>query len=78
MVPPASRKAVAVCNQYTLLITYYISSRLVAILKVIIAVSIPVFDIFYLNVSSNFVNFSFPIFLLFVPEMSTNFYSYRV
>ena len=34
MVPPPSRYTVAACNQITLLTLYYISSRLVDLLKV--------------------------------------------
>ena len=66
MVPPASQKTVGVSNQITLLIIYYISSRLLARLKVAV---VPILDfyIFYLTVSCNFINFSFQIFLLFVP-----------
>jgi hypothetical protein len=34
MVPPPSQNTVSVCNQITLLILYYISFRLVTLLKV--------------------------------------------
>ena len=74
MVPPPSQSTVGVCNQITPLILYYISSRLVTLLKVIDA-PIKVSDIFYLSVSLKFVNFNFQIFLIFVPEISTSFMS---
>ena len=47
-----------VCNQITLVILYYISSRLVTLLKVI-DVPLKVSDILVLTVSSKFINFSF-------------------
>jgi hypothetical protein len=68
---------VAVCNQITLLILYYISSRLVTLRKVI-DVPIQVSDIFDLTVSFKFVNFSFQIFLLFLPELSASFMSHTL
>ena len=52
-----------VCKQIILLILYYISSRLVTLLKVIDA-PIEVSFIFYLTVNFKFLNFSFQIFLL--------------
>ena len=58
-----------ICNQITLLLIYYISSRLLALFNVNDA-PIQVPDIFYLIVSIKFLNFSFQIFLLFVPETS--------
>jgi len=66
-----------VSNQITLLIIYYISSRLVALLKVIF---VPMLDFnFFLSYCiCNFTNFSFQIFLPFVPEMCTIFSSYIV
>ena len=33
MIPPSTQNAVGVCNQVTLLILYYISSRLVTLLE---------------------------------------------
>ena len=63
MVPSPSQNTVGVCNQITLLILYYISSRLVTLLKVTDA-PIQVCDIFYLTDSFQFINFSFQIFLL--------------
>jgi hypothetical protein len=51
---------VGVCNQITLLIHYYISSRLVIHLKITV-VPIKVCNIFYLTVSFKFINFSFQI-----------------
>jgi len=68
MVPPASQKTVVVCNQITLLIIYYISSRQVALLKAIVVPMLD-FNIFYLTVICNLINFNFQIFLPFVPEM---------
>ena len=66
-----------VCNQITLLILYYISSRLVTILKLNDAPT-HVSNTFDLNVTLKFINLSFQIFLLFVPEMSASFTSYIV
>ena len=66
-----------VFNQITLLVLYYISSRLVTFLKVIDS-PIQVSDIFYLTVSFKFINFCFQVFLLFVPELSISFTSYIV
>src|SRR5215470_9196989 len=77
MIPPPSQTIVGVCNQVTLLILYYISSRLVPPLKVIDTL-IQVSDILVRTVCFKFINFSFQIFLLFVPEMSTSFLSYLV
>jgi len=77
MVPPPSQNTVGVCNQITLFILYYISSRLITLLK-IIAVLIQVPNIFYLTVGFKLLNFSFQIFLLFVSEMSASFTSYIV
>jgi hypothetical protein len=54
---------VGVCNQITLLIPHYISSRLVTLLEVT-DVRIQVPDIFYLAVSFKFLNFRFQICLL--------------
>jgi len=58
----------------TLLIFYYISSRMVTLLEVIDAPK-QVPDIFDLNGSFMFFNFIFQIWLLFVPEMSGSFTS---
>jgi hypothetical protein len=52
IVPLPSQNGVAVCNQITLLIRYYISSRLA---------TLQVSDIFNLTVSFRFVNFKFNI-----------------
>jgi len=60
---------VGVCNQITYLVIYYLTSWLVALLKVIDA-SIQIPNIFDITVSFKFLNFSFQIFLLFVPETS--------
>jgi hypothetical protein len=65
---------VAVCNQTTLLILYFNSSRLVTLLK-LTDVPVRVSDIFYLTVSFKLINCSFHIFLLFVFAMSASFTS---
>jgi hypothetical protein len=75
MIPLPTQDTVGVCNQITLLILYYISSRLVN-LKVFDA-PVQVSDIL-LTVCFKLINFSVQIFLLFVPEMSTSFTSYIV
>jgi hypothetical protein len=77
MVPPPSQHNVAVCTQITLLILYYISSRLVTLLKIADA-PIQASDIFYLSAAFKLITFSFQIFPLFIPEMSTSFTSYTV
>jgi len=74
---PLSQNTVGVCNQTTLLVIYYTSSRLVTLLKVIDA-PIQVSDIIDITVCFKLINFSFQIFLLFVPEMSTSFMLYMV
>ena len=66
IVSPPSQNNVTVSNQITLLILYYINSRLVNFLEVIDAPT-QVTDFFYLTVSSKFINFSFQIFLFFLP-----------
>jgi len=66
-----------VCNQITRLVLYYISSRLVTLLKLIYA-PIKVSDIFDFTVSFNLIYFRFKIFLLFVPEMASSLTSYIV
>jgi len=53
-----------VCQQIQLLIIYCVSSRLVTLLKVV-DTPIKVSDIFDINVSYQFVNFSVQIFLPF-------------
>jgi len=68
IIPPPSQNIVVVCNQITLLMLYYITSRLVTLVKVTDA-PIQVSDILVLTVCFKFINFSFPAFLLFVPEM---------
>jgi len=65
MVSSPSQNTVGFCNQITLYIPYYISSRMVTLLKIIDA-PIEVSDIFYLTVSFKFINFSFQIFFLFL------------
>ena len=74
---PPRQNIVGVCKQITVLTFYYIRYRLVTLLKIIDAPT-QVSDIFYLNVVSKFINFSFQIFLLFVPETSASFTSYNV
>jgi hypothetical protein len=51
MVSPLGHNTVAVCNQITLLILYYICSRLVTLLKITDA-PVQVSDIFYVSSSS--------------------------
>jgi len=75
MVPPLSQIIVRVYNQITLLVLYYINSRLVILLRVIYATT-QVPNIFYLTVSFRFLDFSFYIFLLSVLEKSVSFTSY--
>jgi len=77
IIPPPSQNTVGVCNQISLLIFYYISSRLVTFLKIIVT-SLQVSDVFDLTVSFKLTNFRFQIFLLFVLEMSAGFTSYIV
>jgi len=77
LVPPPSPNTVGVCNQITFLIFYYISSRLVTLLKVTDA-PIQVPNIFDLIVSFKFLNLSFQIRFLFIPEMSASIMSYTV
>jgi len=77
MLFPQSQNTVVVSNQITRLIFYYISSRLVTLLKVTDApIQIP--NIVDLTVSFKFINFSFQVFLLSFPGMSTSFSSYTV
>jgi hypothetical protein len=64
IIPPPIRNTVDVCNQFTILILCYISSRLVTLPKVI-DVPTNVSDIFYLNFSSKLISFRFQIFLPF-------------
>ena len=68
--PSPSQYTVAVCNQINLLIPYYMSGRLVTLLKIIDA-PLKASDIFDHTVRFKIINFSFQIFLLFVPEMCT-------
>ena len=74
IVPPTSQNNVGVCNQITLLILYYIRSRLTTLLKVNDAPA-QVYDIFYLTVSFKLISYSFQIFL---PELPTSFMPYIV
>jgi len=77
IVLPPRLNTVGVCNQISLLVLYYNSSRLVPLLEVINA-PIQVPDIVDLTVSFQFLDFSFQICLLFVPEMSASLASYTV
>jgi len=77
MIPSLSQNTVGVCNQITLLILYYISSRLVTVLKNVDA-PIQASDILGLTVTFKYINFRFQIFFLFVPTMCTSFTSYIV
>ena len=77
IIPPPNHNNVGVCNQVAFLILYYITARLVPLLKVIDApMQVP--NVFDLTVRFKFLNFSSQICLLFVPEMSANFTSYIV
>jgi len=67
---------VAVCNEITLFL-YYISSRLVTLLKITDA-PIKVSDICHLTITLKYINCSFQIFLIFIPEMSNSCTSYNV
>ena len=67
MISLSSHNTLGVCDQITLLILYYISSRLVTLLKVTDA-PIQVPYILNLTVSFKFLNFSFQIFLLLLPK----------
>jgi len=78
MIPEPSQCTVGVCKQISLLILYYISSRLTKHLKIIHA-AVQVSDIFHLTVSFKFIY----IFYLsdipsFCSEMSANLASYIV
>jgi hypothetical protein len=64
MIPPPSQNTVAVCNQINLLIIYYISSRLVTLLKVIEG-PLKFSDILVPTDCFKFITFTFQIFLLF-------------
>jgi len=75
MIP--SQNTVTVRNHIIIFILYYISSRLVTLLKFSDA-PIPVSDIFNHTVSFKFINIVFQIFLLFVTEMSATFTCYIV
>ena len=71
MFPPPSQNTVGACDQITLLILYYIGSRLVTLLKIIDA-PVQVSDVHDLTDSFKFINFGFQIGFLFVPEMSAS------
>jgi len=62
MVPPLSQNTVGVCNQITLLILYYISSRLRTLVKILMPLHRSL-DIFDLAVSFMFINVSAQILL---------------
>jgi len=71
IVPPPRHNTVGVCNQISILVLYYNSSRLVPLLEVINAPTQAPY-IVDLTVSFKFLDFSFQICLLFVPEMSAS------
>ena len=73
--PPPSHNTVGVCNQVDILILYYITSRLVPLLKATDALK-QVPNILDLIVSFKFLNFISHICLLFVPEMPAIFTPY--
>jgi hypothetical protein len=75
MIPPPSQNPVAVCNHITLLIRYYISSRMLTLLKFTDA-PIQNFDILVLTVCFMFINFSFQVFPLYIIKLSVIFMSY--
>jgi len=70
MLPPPSPNTVAVCNNITFLILYYIRSRLVNLLQVTI-VPIQLFDIINHIVIFKFNYFSFQTLPLSLPIMFT-------
>jgi len=64
MVPPCSQNTVGVCNQITLLVLLYISSRLVTLLKSIdVPVQVSDFLILFLVSSSSVLAFRYSFFL---------------
>jgi uncharacterized membrane protein len=69
---PPCQNTVGFWNQITLLFLYYVSSRLVTLLKVTDAHKL-VTNVSYITVRCKFLNFTFWIFLLFLPEMSAMF-----
>jgi len=77
LVPPPSQNTVGVCNQITLLVLYYMSSRLATRLNVTDA-PVQVSDILGLTVSFKFINFNCQVFYICVIVMSTRFSSYIV
>ena len=77
MILPPSQNTVGPSNKITLLILYYVISRLVTLLKVTdgpLQVSI----FFYLNLSFKCINFLLSLFLLFILEVSVSFTSSNV
>jgi len=77
MVPTPSQNTMAVCNQFTFLIHYYISSRLLTLLNVTDA-PIQTSDIVVLIAYVRFTNFNFKIILVFVPLIYSSFMPYIV
>jgi len=75
MIPPHSQHPVTVCNQITVLILYYISLRMLTLLKIIDA-PIQNSDTLVLTVCFTFINFSFQVFLLYITKLSASFVSY--
>ena len=73
--PPPSQNTVGACDQITCLILYYISSRVVTLLKVTDA-PLQVLYIFNLTINFKILNFGFQIDIVFVPVMSVSFSSH--
>ena len=77
IVPPPSHNTVGVCNQVTLLVLHYITSRLVPLLKVMdVPVQVP--NVFVLTARFKFLSSSPQICLIFSPKLSAIFVSYIV
>ena len=66
-----------VCNQITLLIHYYVSSRLLNLLKVTDA-PVQTSDFLVLTVCVQFITINCKIISVFVPEVSTSIMTYIV
>ena len=76
MFPPPSQNTVEACNQITLLMLYYISCRLVTLLKVTDATT-QFSDIFYLMLVSSSSILAFRYYSFF-PERYTRFTFYII
>jgi len=77
MIQPPIQKTVGICKQIILLLLYYISSRLVILLKVTDA-PIQVPNIFYLTIRLKILSFGSQLFFIFDPQMSASFTTYIV